>query len=157
VLRSTELAEEVMQEVFARLWRQPDRFDPERGSLKSFLFCEAHGRAVDQWRSDTARRRREERALGGVGPDDVDVHGSDIEREVWDHVQAEKVREVLDGLPDTEREAILLAYFGGHTYREVATLMDQPEGTVKSRIRSGLRRLADALENAGYGARHDTR
>ena len=140
------LAEEVVQEVFLRLWNTPDRFDPDRGSLRSYLLAQAHGRAVDLLRSETSRRLREERQVRETAEG-----GYDIEREVMDLNVAEHVQEAMAGLPLDERRAITLAYFGGHTYREVATLLDQPEGTVKSRIRTGLRRMRDSLTEAGIG------
>jgi RNA polymerase sigma-70 factor, ECF subfamily len=140
------LSEEVVQEVFLRLWHAPDRFDPDRGSLRSFLLAQAHGRAVDLLRSEGARRRREERDARSAADG-----GYDIDREVWDLALSEHVREVVDGLPEDERRAIELAYFGGHSYRRVAELLDQPEGTVKSRIRSGLRRMREGLIEAGIG------
>ena len=77
--------------------------------------------------------------------------GYDLEREVWDMAVGDRVKSVLRELPDGEREAILLAYFGGHTYREVAELLDTPEGTVKSRIRAGLKRMRGELATAGIG------
>ncbi|MGI9032419.1 MAG: RNA polymerase sigma factor [Acidimicrobiales bacterium] len=139
-----ELAEEVLQEVFLRLWNQPERFDPERGSLRSYLLAQTHGRAVDLLRSEISRRRREEREARETAE-----HGTDIEREVIDRSMAEQVQGVVAGLPFDERRAIELAYFGGHTYRQVAVLLEQPEGTVKSRIRSGLRRMRQDLVEAG--------
>lgn len=140
------LAEEVLQEVFLRLWNEPDRFDPERGSLRSYLLAHAHGRSVDLIRSETSRRRREEREARLTAE-----AGYDLEHEVWDLEVAEHVRDALGSLSDGERAAIELAYFGGHTYREVARLLDEPEGTVKSRIRSGLGRLRTSLSEAGIG------
>ncbi|MDQ1438818.1 MAG: polymerase sigma-70 factor, subfamily [Acidimicrobiaceae bacterium] len=140
VLREEAAAEEVVQEVFIRLWNAPDRFDAERGSLRSFLLAQAHGRAVDQLRSETSRRRREERDARSTAES-----GYDLEREVWDLAVAERVKLALTDLPADERRSIELAYFGGHTYREVADLLGHPEGTVKSRIRSGLRRLRGHL------------
>lgn len=138
------LAEEVVQEVFLALWRRPDRFDPERGSMRSFLFAQVHGRSVDLVRAETARRAREERdALRSPAAD------ADFERAVADLGEAETIRRALADLSEGERNAIELAYFGGHTYREVATLLEVPEGTVKSRIRSGLLRLRAALIDAG--------
>ena len=146
VLGDKERAEEVLQEVFLRLWHQPDRFDPGRGSLRSYLLAQTHGRAVDLLRSETSRRRREEREARQTAESPPD-----IEREVVDLTVAERVKDVVAALPVEERRAIELAYFGGHTYREVAVILEAPEGTVKSRIRSGLRRMRSSLTEAGLG------
>ena len=137
-------AEEVVQETFLRLWQEPDKFDPERGSLRAYLLSRTHGRAIDLLRSDTSRRRREEQDALRTAES-----GYDIEREVWDLAVAENVKAAVTSLPEEERRAIALAYFGGHTYREVAELLGQPEGTVKSRIRAGLQRMRTNLINAG--------
>ncbi len=147
LLNDTELAEEVLQEVFLRLWNHPDRFDPERGSLRSYLLANTHGRAVDLIRSETSRRRREERDARRTAESTVD-----IEREVVETTVADQVKEVVAGLPVEERKAIELAYFGGHTYRQVASMLDAPEGTVKSRIRSGLQRMRKTMEASGMTA-----
>ena len=146
LLADRQLAEEVLQEVFLRLWNQPERYDPERGSLRSYLLAQTHGRSVDLLRSETSRRRREEREARETAE-----HGVDIEREAIDLTVASQVKEVVAGLPTDERKAIELAYFGGHTYRQVAAMLDQPEGPVKSRIRSGLRRMRQDLVDAGVG------
>jgi RNA polymerase sigma-70 factor (ECF subfamily) len=146
LLVDAALAEEVVQEVFLRLWDRPERFDHERGSLRSFLLAQTHGRSIDLLRSEVSRRRREERDHRRTAE-----AGYDIEREVMDLAVGEKVQAALETLPDGERQAIALAYFGGHTYREVAELLEQPEGTVKSRIRSGLQRLRTELVGAGLG------
>jgi RNA polymerase sigma-70 factor (ECF subfamily) len=112
--------------------------------MRSFLFAQVHGRAVDLLRAETARRAREQReAFRSPTIDD------DLERAVAELSEGEAVRRALAGLSEGERAAIELAYFGGHTYREVATLLELPEGTVKSRIRSGLLRLRAALIEAG--------
>jgi RNA polymerase sigma-70 factor (ECF subfamily) len=144
VLGDRALAEEVVQEVFVRTWRQPERYDSDRGSMRSFLLAQVHGRAVDLLRAESARRGREQREVFRAPRDD-----GDLEREVLDLAEAEAVRTALMTLGDGERAAIELAYFGGHTYKEVAVLLEQPEGTVKSRIRSGLLRLRAALIDAG--------
>lgn len=146
LLVDATLAEEVVQEVFLRLWNQPDKFDPDRGSLRSFLLSQCHGRSVDLLRSETSRRSREERDARRTAES-----GYDLEHEVVDLLLADQVQGALAGLSEMERTAISLAYFGGHTYREVAELLDQPEGTVKSRIRSGLKRLRSELVSAGVG------
>jgi len=146
LLSDRTLAEEIVQEVFLRLWNAPDRFDPDRGSLRSYLLAQCHGRSVDLIRSETSRRRREERELTLTAEG-----GYDVEHEVWDMAVADRVKVTLQALPHGEREAILLAYFGGHTYKEVADLLGMPEGTVKSRIRAGLKRMRGELAGAGIG------
>jgi RNA polymerase sigma-70 factor (ECF subfamily) len=143
VLRDAAEAEDVTQEVFLRLWREPDRFDSERGSLRSFLLAQAHGRAVDAVRSASSRRAREAREAARTARAEYD-----LQHEAWDLALADKVERAMGALSDDERRAIELAYFDGRTYREVAQVLEQPEGTVKSRIRSGMRRLRDALVEA---------
>ena len=142
-----EHGEEVLQEVFLRLWRTPERFDPSRGALRSFLLMDANARAIELVRRDASRRGREERTVVLAEVE----QGDDIEGEHWDLVVAEHLRQVLDALSPTEREAIELAYYGEHTYREVAAILGLPEGTVKSRIRSGLKRMRDRLVAADIG------
>ncbi len=146
LLANPTMAEEIVQDVFVRLWNQPDRFDPERGSLRSYLLAQCHGRSVDLLRSETSRRAREERDARNTAEG-----GYDLEHEVMDLTVAERVRGAMEELADGERRAIELAYLGGHTYREVATLLGEPEGTVKSRIRSGLKKLRVELVEAGMG------
>ena len=144
LLNDMAKAEEVVQEVFLRLWNEPEKFDPERGSLRSYLLAQSHGRSVDVLRSDVARRRREERDAREAA-----TAGYDIDREVWDMAMAEHVRDALGALHPSERAAVELAYFGGRTYREVAAELGEAEGTVKSRIRSGLKRLRAELVGTG--------
>jgi RNA polymerase sigma-70 factor (ECF subfamily) len=146
VLADDALAEEISQEVFLRLWTEPHRFDATRGSLRSYLQRQAHSRSIERVRSEEARRNREERA------ERIEVRTvTDIEAEVVATLRSDAVREALASLDPAERHPIVLAYFGGYSYREVAALLDAPEGTVKSRIRSGLNRLADQLETVGGG------
>lgn len=140
LLSDRTLAEEVVQEVFVRLWNNPDRFDPDRGSLRTYLLAQCHGRSVDLIRSEESRRQRENKEVRLAAE-----AGYDLEHEVLDLTVASRVREALGSIPANEREPILLAYFGGHTYREVAELLGEPEGTIKSRIRSGLKRLRAGL------------
>ena len=148
VLRVDGAAEEVVQEVFIKLWDKPDVYDPDRGSLRSFLLRMAHGRAVDRIRSEVARNRRDQQHFEQRG-DVVD----DVESEAWQLIRRELLRDAMTDLSPDERAAISLAYFGGHSYREVAALLQQPEGTIKSRIRLGLNKLATVLESRGLGAR----
>lgn len=144
LLRDPDLAEEIVQEVMLRLWNNPEKFDPTRGSLRSYLLSHTHGRSVDLIRSESARRIREEREAKLA----IQA-GLSLEEEVWEMALADHVRNALSELDDPERKAIELAYFGGYTYRQVAELLETPEGTVKSRIRSGLQRLNGLLVKSG--------
>ena len=140
-----DIADDVVQDVFVRLWERPARFDAGRGSLRAYLMVETHGRAVDRLRADAARRRREERDRM------MRPSGLPYEEELarWELMLNTHLRDALDTLTDGERSAIELAYFGGHAYKEVASLLGLPEGTVKSRIRSGLHRLRGRLVKKG--------
>ena len=133
-------AEEIAQDVFTRLWERRERFDADRGTLRAFLLALTHGRALDVHRSDSARYRRETataaRATMVTPGADAPVVAQSV---------AEAVREALDALPEQERRPVELAYYGGHSYRTVAQMLGEPEGTVKSRIRNGLARLRATL------------
>lgn len=150
LLNDPVLAEEVVQEVFFRLWNHPEKFDPDRGSLRAFLLTQCHGRSVDLLRSESSRRQRENRDARRAAE-----AGYDLEHEVWDLTVAERVKGAVRALPEPQRRAIELAYFGGHTYGEVAALLAEPPGTIKSRIRAGLRSLRDDLTAAGIIVGHE--
>jgi RNA polymerase sigma-70 factor (ECF subfamily) len=140
VVRDPAMSEEVTQEVFVELWRLAARFDGTRGTARSWAATLAHRRAIDRVRSEQASRDRQDRdAQRAVAPHDVVV------AEVETTLDVARVRRALSQLSDLQREAVELAYFGGHTYREVAVLLGVAEGTVKSRIRDGLIRLRDEL------------
>ncbi len=135
-------AADVTQDVFVRLWNQPDRFDPTRGSLRTFLLSVARNVAIDHARSDTSRCAREERngraqlrAESPTGPAELAVV----------HDDADRLLAALDRLPTLNREAVVTAYYGQLTYREAADALGVPEGTIKSRIRLGLRQLRTEL------------
>jgi RNA polymerase sigma-70 factor (ECF subfamily) len=146
VLRDRHRAEEVCQTVFTDLWAAPERYDPARGSLRSWLLTRAHGRSVDVVRSEEARRRRDEQDghQAATPPPESDVEATVATLDLAGHV-----RRALGALPPGERDPIVLAWFGGRSYRDTAALLGEPEGTVKSRIRSGLGRLRRALEAEG--------
>ena len=145
ITRNQSIAEDVAQEVFVKLWRAPDSYDSTRGTLRSFLLTITHGRAVDVIRSEESRRIREEND-GVLGFDT----STPLDEEVVEMQMGEHVRQALGALPAQERGAIELAYFGGHSYRAVAEILGEPEGTVKSRIRKGMSRLGDSLRASGF-------
>ena len=137
-------AEEVCQTVFSELWSHPERFDPAEGVLRSWLVARAHTRAVHIARSHQAHDHQNRDAQTDQTPPSADV-------EVAGHARALTVegRRAIDQLATAEREALLLAYFGGHSVAEIARLLDTLETTVKSNIRKGLLNLRRALEIEG--------
>lgn len=141
------VAEDITQDVFVRLWTNPEGFDLERGSLRTYLGMLTHGRAVDVVRSDARRRAREESEAGET----IRLEPAAWERpeSVEDEDMAVRVRRAVGRLPPPQREALRLAYFGGHSYRSVATLLGIPEGTAKSRLRQALAKLGDLLASEG--------
>lgn len=140
VVRDPAQSEEVTQEAFVELWRLAPRYDVSRGSVKSWATTVAHRRAIDRVRSEQANRRRTERE---TQKRPADAH--DVADQVVASIDANRVRRALERLTPAQRQAVELAYFGGHTYREVAVLMNVPEGTIKTRIRDGMIRLRDEL------------
>jgi RNA polymerase sigma-70 factor, ECF subfamily len=144
VVRDPSQTEEVVQEVFVEVWRLAPRYDGTRGSVTSWMATIAHRRAVDRVRSEQASRNRIEREAAKVTRDHDVVSEPVIEQEQV-AFERRRVRKALGRLTDMQRQAVELAYFGGHTYREVAVLLGEPEGTIKTRIRDGMIRLRDEL------------
>jgi RNA polymerase sigma-70 factor (ECF subfamily) len=134
-----QAAEDVTQEVFVSLWEHPERIDLRRGTLRGFLGTLAHRRAVDAVRREAAHRRREARLAGKEG-DVPDVADSVLRSDT-----SGRIRTALEVLPEAQRRALELAYFQGYTYRQVADMLDIPEGTAKSRLRLALARVAEYL------------
>lgn len=145
VLRDPAQSEEVAQEVLLEVWRIAARFDPERGSATSWVLTMAHRRAIDRVRSEQASRDRD----GRVGVRDLQRDFDVVAEAVETRIEQEQVRRALDQLTDLQRQAVELAYYGGHTYREVAELLDTPLGTIKTRLRDGLIRLRDTMGVSG--------
>lgn len=140
VLRNQAMAEEVTQDVFLELWKQAPKYDRSKGSPRAWAATVAHRRAVDRVRSEESARARDE-----ADARQVTVDHDVVIAEVTSNDDRLAVLAALQQLTDVQREAVALAYFGGHTYREVAVLLDVPEGTIKTRIRDGLSRLRDLM------------
>lgn len=140
VIRDPARAEEVSQEVFVQVWQTAGRFDPDRGSAKSWILTLAHRRAVDAVRHDQAATNREKKYDWSNGPD-----FDEVEETVTISLEHEQVRRCLDGLTALQREAVTLAFYQGYTYAEVADVLDANPATVKTRMRDGLVRLRDCM------------
>jgi RNA polymerase sigma-70 factor, ECF subfamily len=143
VLRDEALAEDAVQEAFLTVWRTAARFLPERGKASTWIMTLVHRRAVDlvrreeRRRADTLERAPEQEA------------GHTVDEEAWLRLQRERVQTALTKLPDQQREAIELAYYGGFTQSELAERLGQPVGTIKSRMFNGLTRMRELLSEPG--------
>ncbi len=145
VVRDPAQTEEVCQEAFLDIWKTSARFDPTKGSALSWIFTLVHRKAVDRVRSAEASSRRD---LTYHSKNHAVEHDTTAEA-VEASFEARRVRTALETLTPVQRQALELAYFGGYTHTEVATMLDLPVGTAKTRIRDGLIRLRDAM---GVGA-----
>src|SRR5579884_3777099 len=150
IVRDSPTAEEVTQEVFVRLWRAAESFDPAKGKVSTWLLRIAHNLALNEI------RRRKSRPVSAVV--DVEAGAGQIADEdpatdpataVWIRERSRLVRDALAHLPPAQQQAIELAFFGGLTQAEVAAALGEPVGTVKSRIRTGMQRLAEVLREQG--------
>lgn len=149
ILVDEQLAQDAVQEVFLAIWRDASRFDASRGGFSTWLLSMTHHKAVDSVRREENLRKRR-------STDDVletrESESPQVEDAVWSLLRRERVREVLQTLPDVQREALTLAYFGGYTQREIAGLTDTPLGTVKTRMLAGMRRMKESLDGLSNAA-----
>ncbi|MFT4305698.1 MAG: ECF RNA polymerase sigma factor SigK [Microbacterium sp.] len=141
VLVDRAQSEEVLQEVFLEVWQSAARFAPDRGRGHSWILTIAHRRAVDRVRSAQASAERDAR----IGLRDVEVMHDGVAEDAELRIEGRRVAAALAGLPDPQREAITLAYYGGYSQSEIAVLVQAPLGTVKTRMRDGLARLRRAM------------
>ncbi|MEV6907685.1 ECF RNA polymerase sigma factor SigK [Amycolatopsis sp. NPDC051071] len=142
ILRDAAQSEEVTQEVMVELWRTATRYSPERGSALNWAMTLAHRRAVDRVRSARASSDREVKATFEAARARPFDEVAEAVAARWEHSQ---VRRCLTSLTELQRESVLLAYYQGYTYREVAEVLRTPHGTIKTRLRDGLIRLRDCL------------
>ncbi len=145
ILGDAATAEEVVQDAFMNVWRKAESFDAERGNIRTWLLSIVRNRAIDQLRGRYGRQRDE------IDFDKLEpvLSGQDLWAEVVRGLRAEAVRDAIIDLPDEQRSAIELAYFEGLTHREIAEKTGIPLGTIKSRLRLGLRKLHETLTVSG--------
>jgi RNA polymerase sigma factor (sigma-70 family) len=143
ILRDRSLAEDAVQEGFLAVWRTAARFVPERAKASTWILTLVHRRAVDLVRREERRRAE---PLEAVAREEARERAAD--EGAWVTLERERIREALAALPDQQREALELAYFGGYTQSEIAERLGEPLGTIKSRMFNGLSRLRDLLQEA---------
>jgi RNA polymerase sigma-70 factor (ECF subfamily) len=143
VLRDEKLAEDAVQEAFLAAWRNADRFMPERAKASTWLLTFVHRRAVDFVRREERRRAEPLTQTTEASP------AGSAEEDAWLRFERERVQSALRRLPDQQREAIELAYYGGFSQSELAERLGQPVGTIKSRMFTGLARLRELLAEPG--------
>ncbi len=143
VLRDQALAEDAVQEAFLTVWRTASRFMPEKGRASTWILTLVHRRAVDAVRRE--QRRRADSLELATEPSSVEG----VEEDAWLRLQRERVQEALRRLPDAQREALELAYYGGFSQSELAERLGQPLGTIKSRMFAGLARMRELLGEPG--------
>jgi RNA polymerase sigma-70 factor (ECF subfamily) len=143
VIRDPAQSEEVTQEVLLEVWRTASAFDAARGSATAWIMTMAHRRAVDRVRSAQREAERERRAAT------ADIPYDEVAEAVESSLERERVRRCLGSLTELQRESVTLAYYGGYTYGQVASLLGVPAGTVKTRMRDALIRLRDCLGVTG--------
>ncbi|MEJ3404735.1 ECF RNA polymerase sigma factor SigK [Rathayibacter sp. YIM 133350] len=141
LVRDHAQSEEVTQEIFLEIWQQAPRFDAGRGRAVTWVLTIAHRRAVDRIRSAQSARDRDVAA----GHRELATSVADVAESVEIRLDHERAARALDKLTESQREAIQLAYYGGYTQQQIATLLDVPIGTIKTRIRDGMIRMREIL------------
>jgi RNA polymerase sigma-70 factor (ECF subfamily) len=148
MMREKQAAEDLLQDALLKAWRGATSYRPERGSVRTWVLSIVHNRGIDQLRSLASRRRTQER----VEADAPRSQPSEAFSEAWRNSQRDRVREALGALPPEQLKILELAYFSGYTHVEIADLLGLPLGTVKGRMRLGLKKLRDHFEARGIAA-----
>jgi RNA polymerase sigma-70 factor, ECF subfamily len=143
-----QAAEDLLQDAFLKVWRGAASYRPERGSVRTWMLSIVHNRGIDQLRSLASRRRTQEKVEASAPTSQP----SNAFGEAWRNSQREQVREALGSLPKEQLKILELAYFSGYTHVEIADLLGLPLGTVKGRMRLGLKKLRDHFEARGIAA-----
>jgi RNA polymerase sigma-70 factor, ECF subfamily len=138
-----QAAEDLAQDAFLKLWRAAGSYRAERGSVRTWLLSIVHNRGIDQLRSSASRRRTQEKVEASAPR----VQPSEAFAQSWRNAQREQVREALKSLPEEQLKVLELGYFSGYTHVEIAELLDLPLGTVKGRMRLGLKKIKDYFDS----------
>jgi RNA polymerase sigma-70 factor (ECF subfamily) len=141
LLKDFAQSEEVTQEIFLEIWQNATRYDPNKGGASTWILTIAHRRAVDRIRSSQSTRDRDTR----IGIRDFQTEYDSVSETVEVTIESERVKKAMSRLTELQRQAVSLAYYGGYSHSEVATMLSVPIGTVKTRLRDGMIRLRDEL------------
>ncbi len=148
-----QAAEDLVQEAFLKVWRAAGSYRAQRGSVRTWVLSIVHNRGIDHLRSSASRRRIQDR----VQETAPTSQPSEAFADTWRNTQCEQVREALRGLPPERLNVLELAYFSGYTHKEIAQLLDLPLGTVKGRMRLGLKKLREYFDSRGWRCTDDRR
>jgi RNA polymerase sigma-70 factor (ECF subfamily) len=140
-----QAVEDLVQEAFLNVWRAAGSYRAQRGSVRTWVLSIVHNRGIDQLRSSASCRRIQDRAEATTPT----WQPSEVFAETWRNSQREQVREALRGLPPEQLKVLELAYFSGYTHKEIAELLDLPLGTVKGRMRLGLKKIREYFDSRG--------
>ncbi|CAN5887210.1 sigma-70 family RNA polymerase sigma factor [soil metagenome] len=140
-----QAAEDLIQEVFLRVWRSTGSFRAERGSVRTWILSIVHHRGVDMVRSGASRRRTQDKVEASAEMSQP----SEAFSEAWRNSQRDQVRQALKTLPPEQVKILELAYFSGYTHVEIAELTELPLGTVKGRMRLGLKKIKEYFDSKG--------
>ncbi len=140
-----QAAEDLVQEAFLKVWRAAGSYRVERASVRTWILSILNNRGIDMLRSSASRRRTQDRVEAQAPASQP----SEAFGETWRNSQREQVREALQGLPTEQLKVLELAYFSGYTHTEIAELLDLPLGTVKGRMRLGLKKIREHFDSLG--------
>lgn len=143
MMREPQTAEDLVQEAFLQVWRAAGSYRAERGSVRTWILSIVHNRGIDQLRSSVSRRRMHDKVEATIPTSQP----SDAFAETWRNSQCEQLREALRGLPPEQRRVLKLAYYSGYTHTEIAELLDLALGTVKGRVRLGLKKIQEQFDS----------
>jgi RNA polymerase sigma-70 factor (ECF subfamily) len=153
VMGERQAAEDLVQDAFLKLWRSATSFRPERGSVRTWILSIVHNRGIDQLRSQVSRRRTQDKIEASAPRSQP----SEAFAEAWRNSQRDQVREAMNTLPPEQLKILELAYFSGYTHVQISGLLDVPLGTMKGRMRLGLKKMRDYFEHPKLTRRQEAR